>query len=45
VGTWLQREAAEQAAANAPGIAQVANLITVEPPDSQLRDDVGISFD
>jgi osmotically-inducible protein OsmY len=32
VGTWLQRESAERAAADAPGIAQVDNRITVEPP-------------
>jgi osmotically-inducible protein OsmY len=32
VGTWLQREAAERAAADAPGIAQVDNRIVVEPP-------------
>ena len=29
VGTWLQRDAAERAAANAPGIAHVDNQITV----------------
>jgi osmotically-inducible protein OsmY len=32
VGTWLQRESAERAAAHAPGIAQVDNRIVVEPP-------------
>ena len=32
VGSWLQRETAERAAADAPGIAQVENLIVVEPP-------------
>lgn len=32
VGTWLQRESAERAAANAPGITQVDNRILVEPP-------------
>jgi osmotically-inducible protein OsmY len=32
VGTWLQRESAERAAADAPGIAQVENRIVVEPP-------------
>jgi osmotically-inducible protein OsmY len=32
VGTWLQRESAERAAANAPGIAHVDNQIVVEPP-------------
>jgi osmotically-inducible protein OsmY len=31
VGTWLQRECAEQAAADAPGITQVENRIVVEP--------------
>jgi osmotically-inducible protein OsmY len=30
-GTWLQRECAERAAADAPGIAQVDNQIVVEP--------------
>ncbi len=30
VGTWLQRESAERAAANAPGIAQVDNRIIVQ---------------
>jgi osmotically-inducible protein OsmY len=29
VGTWLQRESAERAAADAPGIAHVDNRITV----------------
>ncbi len=33
VGTWLQRESAERAAADAPGIAQVDNQITIEPPE------------
>jgi osmotically-inducible protein OsmY len=31
VGTWLQRESAERAAADAPGIAHVDNRIVVEP--------------
>ena len=31
VGTWLQREIAERAAADAPGIRRVDNQITVEP--------------
>jgi osmotically-inducible protein OsmY len=31
VGTWLQRESAERAAADAPGIAHVQNRIVVEP--------------
>ena len=32
VGTWLQRESAERAAAAAPGITQVDNRIVVEAP-------------
>jgi osmotically-inducible protein OsmY len=32
VGSWLQRETAERAAADAPGIAHVENHIVVEPP-------------
>ena len=43
VGTWLQRDCAERAAANAPGIAHVANRIVVQSfDDSDLddRDDV-----
>jgi osmotically-inducible protein OsmY len=31
VGTWLQRESAEHAAADAPGIAHVDNQIVVQP--------------
>jgi osmotically-inducible protein OsmY len=31
VGSWLQRDSAERAAADAPGITQVDNLIVVEP--------------
>jgi osmotically-inducible protein OsmY len=31
VGTWLQRESAERAAADAPGITQVDNRIIVDP--------------
>jgi osmotically-inducible protein OsmY len=31
VGSWLQRDAAERAAASAPGIARVDNQIVVEP--------------
>jgi osmotically-inducible protein OsmY len=31
VGTWLQRESAERAAADAPGITHVENRIAVEP--------------
>jgi osmotically-inducible protein OsmY len=32
VGTWLQREIAERAAADAPGIRRVDNQLTVDPP-------------
>jgi osmotically-inducible protein OsmY len=32
VGTWLQRESAERAAADAPGITSVENRIVVDPP-------------
>jgi osmotically-inducible protein OsmY len=32
VGTWLQREIAERAAGDAPGIRRVDNRIIVEPP-------------
>ena len=32
VSTWLQREIAERAAADAPGIRRVDNQITVDPP-------------
>ena len=32
VGTWLERECAERAAAGARGIATVRNRILVEPP-------------
>lgn len=39
VGTWLQRESAERAAANAPGIGRVENRIVVESPQSSLFDD------
>lgn len=35
VGTWLQREAAERAAASAPGIGSVENQLGVEPPHPQ----------
>lgn len=34
VTTWRQRETAEQAAANAPGIVRVENEIRVEPDDT-----------
>jgi osmotically-inducible protein OsmY len=39
VGTWLQRESAERAAADAPGIAQVENRIVVEPPSFEAVPD------
>jgi osmotically-inducible protein OsmY len=32
VSTWLQREVAERAAANAPGVRDVMNSVVVEPP-------------
>jgi osmotically-inducible protein OsmY len=32
VGSWLEREAAERAPANAPGIARIDDRITVVPP-------------
>jgi osmotically-inducible protein OsmY len=32
VATWLQRESAERAASDAPGITRVENQIVVEPP-------------
>jgi osmotically-inducible protein OsmY len=35
VGSWLQREIAERAAADAPGITRVDNQITVEPPSDE----------
>lgn len=38
VTTWLQREAAERAAASAPGITRVDNHITVEP--AQVVDEI-----
>lgn len=36
VGTWLQRESAGRAAADAPGIAVVDNQITVEPQHTDI---------
>lgn len=39
VGTFLQRESAERAAAQAPGIAHVDNRITVEPAIAFPADD------
>jgi osmotically-inducible protein OsmY len=39
VGTWLQSESAERAAADAPGIAHVENRIVVEPPSFDVVPD------
>jgi len=39
VGTWLQRDSAERAAANAPGIAQVDNRIIVQSFHDSKMDD------
>jgi osmotically-inducible protein OsmY len=39
VGTWLQRESAERAAANAPGIARVDNRIAVQSFHDAKTDD------
>lgn len=38
VDTWLQRESAERAAANAPGIRMVDNQIVVVPPEFEDED-------
>lgn len=40
VSTWLQREAAERAAADAPGIGHVDNRIVVEPPQMEDTDEI-----
>lgn len=40
VGTWLQRETAEHAAANAPGIGRVHNKIIVIPPPVEGADEI-----
>jgi osmotically-inducible protein OsmY len=43
VGTWLQRESAEHAAANAPGISHVDNHIVVKPssePEVDSADEI-----
>ena len=40
VATWLQRESAERASANAPGIAHVDNRITVQPNRELAVDDL-----
>jgi osmotically-inducible protein OsmY len=37
--SWLQRESAEEAAADAPGVTRVENLIVVEPPWLDARPD------
>jgi len=37
VGTWLQREIAEQAAGKAPGIRSVDNQLTVEPAEEEAE--------
>ncbi len=39
VGSWMQRDAAERAAADAPGIRWVDNRIVVEPPDHRGGED------
>ena len=39
VGTWLQRDAAERAAADAPGIADVDNRIVVQSFHDSTMDD------
>jgi osmotically-inducible protein OsmY len=39
VGTWLQRDSAERAAANAPGIARVDNRIVVQSFHDSKMDD------
>jgi len=38
VGTWLQRESAEHAAANAPGIRKVENRLVLDPPEVEGQD-------
>ena len=40
VGTWLQREIAERAAADAPGIRRVDNRIVVDPPAADDEDEI-----
>jgi len=37
VGTWLQRDIAERAAAHAPGVRRVDNRIIVEPPADEVE--------
>ena len=38
--SWLQREAAERAAAGAPGIVQVDNRIVVDPPPLEIAEEI-----
>jgi osmotically-inducible protein OsmY len=40
VGTWLQRDTAERAAADAPGIRVVDNRIVVEPGNASSEDEI-----
>ena len=40
VATWLQRDAAERAAANSPGIARVVNELRVEPVHDRAWEEV-----
>jgi osmotically-inducible protein OsmY len=40
VSTWWQRNAAERAAGNAPGIARVENRIVVEPAEPRELEDI-----
>jgi osmotically-inducible protein OsmY len=40
VGTWLQRDTAERAAAGAPGIGTIDNRIVVEPGDPPEDDEI-----
>jgi len=39
-GSWLQREAAERAAAGAPGIVAVDNRIVVDPPPLEIAEEI-----
>ena len=38
VGTWMQRETAERAAADTPGVRDVMNSLVVEPPAGAVPD-------
>jgi len=40
VASWLQRDAAERAAASAPGIVQVDNRIVVDPPPLEIAEEI-----